>query len=498
MDGTKVSLEVARIAWLLVILGVHVTVFTLVGKVKFMLKNISLILHFKMFLARLLNILAKISPSTKVSQEFLNWRHNLLLSRLPWLIWITLIALLMIILMNLFFTIPSLNAAGDPKLAFGDEKIYRYLQFSLTQILGIILCVVLLKHPLIHRYPQRLFLLVSSCLLLSPQIISTIYGNSHFDPLAWILFYAIQAILIPIHWRLHLLSQVIVIGYFIFTMLLGLRDPDMKLAAGYWVGGFYTFLICTVSILGVYLYESALKREFDLRQQLQVFLHAVSHDLRNPVLGMVMTLKTFINSSGEDAKIPQQLLEQLIAGGNHQVELINSLLEVHSTEIHGLNLHCQPIAIDGLLNSVITDFQPFFQQAKTNISQVIYPNLPLVNADSLHLRRVYENLISNAIKYNRPGLNLNFTIEVVTSKSRRITTKNSHLYCTVSDSGAGMTKQQCEHLFELYTCGPNRRQSLNLGLGLYMCKLIITAHGGKMGVISNSGAGSTFWFTLPI
>jgi signal transduction histidine kinase len=212
---------------------------------------------------------------------------------------------------------------------------------------------------------------------------------------------------------------------------------------------------------------------------------------------MVMTLKTFLNSSGEDAKIPQELLEQLIAGGDRQVELINSLLETHATEIYGINLHCQPIAIDSLLNSVITDFQPFFQQAKTTISQNISPNLPLVNADPLHLRRVYENLISNAIKYNRPGLKLNFSIEIVTTKSK-VQGKNHWLRFTVSDNGTGMTQQQCDRLFELYTLGPNRRQSLSLGLGLYMCQLIITAHGGKIGVISHPDHGSTFWFTLPI
>ncbi|HLP89530.1 MAG TPA: HAMP domain-containing sensor histidine kinase [Nostocaceae cyanobacterium] len=461
------------------------------------MKNISVILPFRMLLARYSNALSTIVQPAKVSLEFLQWRHQLLLNRLPWLIGVTLIALLMIIFLNLFLTIPSLNASGDPKLAFGDEKLYQYFHFSITQILGLLLCVVLLKHQGMRHHPQRLFLLVSFCLLLTPQIISTIYGNSHFDPLAWILFYAIQAILIPVHWQLHLLSQVIVIGYFTLMMILGFRDPDVTLAAGYWVAGFYTALICIVANLGVFLYESALKREFDLRQQLRVFLHAVSHDLRNPVLGMVMTLKTFVNSSGEDAKISQELLEQLIAGGDRQFELINSLLEAHSTEIHGINLHRQPIAIDNLLNSVITDFQPFFQQAKTTISQNISSGLPLVNADPLHLRRVYENLISNALKYNRPGLNLNFSIEIFTTKSK-IQGKNHWLRCTVTDNGIGMTQQQCDHLFDLYTREPNRRQSLSLGLGLYMCRLIIMAHGGKIGITSNPGHGSTFWFTLPV
>jgi signal transduction histidine kinase len=461
------------------------------------MKNISVIFSFRMFFNQFRNKFAKLFQPTAASEEFSTWRHQLLMKRLPWLIWVTLIVLSIIILLTLILTIPALNASGDPRLAFGADKLYKYLQFSLAQVLGLILCVVLLRHQSTRRHPQRLFLLLSSCLLLIPQIISSIYGEAQFDPLAWILFYAIQAILIPVHWRLHLLSQIIVIGYFILTIISGLRDPDVTVAAAYWVLGFYTILICTVANVGVFLYERSLKREFDLRQQLRVFLHAVSHDLRNPVLGMLMTLKTFVNQSGEDAKIPQKLLEQLIAGGDRQLELIHTLLETHVTEIHGIQLDLQSIDINTLLNSVITDFHPFFQQAKTTISYHIDPNLPLVNVDPLHLRRVYENLISNTLKYNRPGLHLNFGIELVETKSKKHR-KNYYLRCTVTDNGVGMTQQQCEQVFELYNRGPNHRQCLSLGLGLYMCKLIINAHQGDIGIISDPHHGSTFWFTLPV
>jgi signal transduction histidine kinase len=167
------------------------------------------------------------------------------------------------------------------------------------------------------------------------------------------------------------------------------------------------------------------------------------------------------------------------------------------------------------VNSIITDFQPFFGQAQTTLTQVISPDLPLVNADPLHLRRVYENLISNALRYNRPGLHLTFSAEVIEGKqkgkgsrrrrifhpkanSQNLTAKSQWVRCTVSDNGVGMTQQQCDRLFELYTRGPDRRQSLSLGLGLYMCRQFIPAHDGEIGVISSPGHGSTFWFTLPV
>jgi signal transduction histidine kinase len=70
--------------------------------------------------------------------------------------------------------------------------------------------------------------------------------------------------------------------------------------------------------------------------------------------------------------------------------------------------------------------------------------------------------------------------------------------CTVSDNGVGMSQQQSEHLFDLYFRGGNVRNSLSLGLGLYLCRQIITAHGGEIGVKSAQGEGATFWFTLPL
>jgi len=70
--------------------------------------------------------------------------------------------------------------------------------------------------------------------------------------------------------------------------------------------------------------------------------------------------------------------------------------------------------------------------------------------------------------------------------------------CSVADNGVGMSQQQCERLFELYFRGDQKRQSVGLGLGLYMCRQIITAHGGEISVRSRPGKGAIFWFTLPL
>ena len=193
--------------------------------------------------------------------------------------------------------------------------------------------------------------------------------------------------------------------------------------------------------------------------------------------------------------------------------------------------------------------------------------MPRVNADSKHLQRVLENLLTNAIKHNHPGVNITLKAEVIEVDSALISEENSQVLtsqntaiarctianlssqerdrprmldttdnnqeirakfhlngscqlpryqgqignigsnlprvtvkmvrCTVTDNGVGISAKQQESLFELYVQDPNSRQLTGLGLGLYLSKQIIKAHGGSIGVESTPGSGSTFWFSLP-
>ncbi|NJN87589.1 MAG: ATP-binding protein [Leptolyngbyaceae cyanobacterium SL_7_1] len=116
------------------------------------------------------------------------------------------------------------------------------------------------------------------------------------------------------------------------------------------------------------------------------------------------------------------------------------------------------------------------------------PDLPLVNADPLQLRRVFENLITNALNHNPPGIHLTLNATVETEMIR----------VTLQDNGVGMAEDVRDHLFERYSRGRNSRHSSGIGLGLYLCRQIITAHGGQIGAISAPGEGATFWLTLPL
>ncbi len=234
----------------------------------------------------------------------------------------------------------------------------------------------------------------------------------------------------------------------------------------------------------------------EINQLKEAFSHAVSHDLCTPVMGTLLVLNNLLHSPGkcqssdqdQTVAVPRKVLERMIESSDRQLSLIDSLLEAHVSEAGGMVLRREPTAIADVVARIITDLDPLLTKTQATLTSELPAGLPLVDVDLHQLRRVYENLITNALKHNPPGLHLNLNA----------TQEGNELVCTVQDDGIGICPDQAEHLFDLYFQGTNTRHLTGIGLGLYLCRQVIQAHGGKIGVISEPGAGATFWFTLPL
>jgi signal transduction histidine kinase len=448
-----------------------------------------------------------LSGTVAPSREYQVWRLQFMRDRLQLTIVIAVIFLSILAAMNVGLMLPAVQQSGEQDLMIADYNA----SFLLT-LLGLQCCGLATNLLILRRYPQFarthfswFFWGFSGAVLLLPQLLHMLTGKTMVDMAGWTMFFLFQAVFMPMQWQWHLVSQLSLVGLTSLSFWI-LEFGFVSISEGMQRPSYFLFLgvmacVCLVADLGIHLYERLLIREFDLRQRLQLFLHAVSHDLRNPMTGMLMLLQNLPEQQGQ-VTLDRSVIQQMQRSQERQLQLVNSLLEAHNQEAHGIKIHPQPLALQPFCKDLIDDLQPLLQERQGQVTLMIAPHVPLAMADEFQLQRVYENLISNALQYNAPGIAITLGAEVA----------GRYLRCTVSDDGQGLvtwsgdrpvagsnpaTADPNQWLFERYCRGFHRHQPLHLGLGLYICRQIIEAHGGQIGVASQASQGTTFWFTLP-
>lgn len=458
------------------------------------------------------------------STDYLAWRHQFLQKRLSLGLWLALFWHLLISadgLYSVLFKFETLRAValsyyGDALIA--DQLRGASIVYYVFANVLLLTCLIGQKTTWGQRYPEALFLLFACSLSNLIHIVFTFFGLPE-TPNNLLFLYI--AVLIPVHWQLHLIYQAVSITYYAIvypvTGLATLKYANIyKLYSGEVI--IQLACACSVSILSVYLYERLKRSEFEANRQLKMVLHSVAHDLQTPVIGSSIVLKSLLgkatNELDDKLIIKRSTIERLLQGSNHQLALINSLVEANTAETQGVILHCEPTRLKPLVDSVLIDLNHSLTKKRIQLINHITDELPIVNADANQLWRVFSNLIGNALKHNPHGIQLTLDANVVESgqtprqvrvwdngvesMKQLIQPQAPMLLCVLQDSGIGIAPEQCQHLFELYARGTKARYTPGLGLGLYLCKQIVKAHGGEIGVTSRLGEGSTFWFTLPL
>lgn len=233
--------------------------------------------------------------------------------------------------------------------------------------------------------------------------------------------------------------------------------------------------------------QNEIKERQKTEETLEIYLHAVSHDLRNPVIGMSMILNNLIkNSQGETKEVSRKILQQMANSCDRQLTLIDSLVETRQNDLWGVSLELKPLSLYEIGQQISQEWELRLKENQATLINNFPPDLPLVNADAHHLWRVFENLLANALKHNPQGI-------IITLSARL---EGNYLLCSIADNGVGISETQRKKLFDRYQRGNNNNQ-ISLGLGLYLCRQIIHAHGGEIGIMNNDEKGSQFWFTLP-
>ncbi|MFB2833329.1 ATP-binding protein [Floridanema evergladense] len=220
------------------------------------------------------------------------------------------------------------------------------------------------------------------------------------------------------------------------------------------------------------------------------FLANMSHELRTPLNGILGYAQ--IMQRAADLNQHRKGIQVIEQAGNHLLTLINDILDLAKIEARKMELLPKDLHFPSFLIGV-AEIARVRAENKNIIFNFVEPeNLPTgVVVDEKRLRQVLLNLLGNAIKFTDKG-SVTFKVEVLA-----IHNNTSQIRFTIQDTGIGMTTEQLEKIFLPFEqVGSRFRRAEGTGLGLTICRQIVTMMGSEIQVISNVGYGSTFWFEV--
>jgi signal transduction histidine kinase len=226
----------------------------------------------------------------------------------------------------------------------------------------------------------------------------------------------------------------------------------------------------------------------DLRLQKDEFIGIATHELKTPITSLKASLQLMNRMIKNESAIPEKIAKLAADAQLYTLKLTHLVEDYLNTAKYeqgklSINKRCFPLSdvIDGCCNHVQLDRRHYVTHSG-DLAIEVY-------ADRHKIDQVIVNFVNNALKYAPASEEIAIRVEQL----------KDHIKISVSDKGAGIPPEDIPHLFDrYYQINKGNTQTPGLGLGLYISAQIIKAHGGEIGVDSELGKGSTFWFTLPV
>jgi signal transduction histidine kinase len=358
-----------------------------------------------------------------------------------------------------------------------------------------------------------------ACIITLNFILPSYFQNTRFIPLSAVFTFPFVAFTAYAIMRHHLFN-VKILSTEIFVFLLSVITLFEVITAG----NFLNIILRTSEFLlvlsiGIMLINSVI-REVKQRERLEIldkeladandklkildqaraeFITIASHQLRTPPA----TIKWYLSAilSGDYGKVPAKILAQLKKTentNNHLISLIEDMLNVSRIERGKMEFLFEPTDTEELARFSYEQLLPIAQEKGLALTYSPPPRpLPKIMADKEKLRQVMNNLIDNALKYTKQG---SIAVNLFLLGSSDAKGGTGKIIFQVKDSGKGISAEERESIFQKYTRGKESvKQSAGLGLGLYVAKIIIEQHKGKIWAESpGEGQGSMFCFSLPV
>ncbi|MCF8432345.1 MAG: PAS domain S-box protein, partial [Melioribacteraceae bacterium] len=246
-------------------------------------------------------------------------------------------------------------------------------------------------------------------------------------------------------------------------------------------------LLFTAAIHDTTELKSLLKKLENSNKSLSEFAYIASHDLREP-LRKITAFGELLNESleGNIEEDDAENLKLMVDGANRMQKMINDLLS-YSKITSTVEEHSK-IDLKKLVDE-LADFELAALIEESNAKIEFGKNLGPVRGENTQIKQLFQNIISNGIKYRKPDIDP--IIEITMDSGPRFYTVK------IKDNGIGIKEEYYNQIFEMFKRLHSREEYSGTGIGLSVCKRIVEISGGKIGVESTVGEGSTFWFELP-
>jgi GAF domain-containing protein len=250
-----------------------------------------------------------------------------------------------------------------------------------------------------------------------------------------------------------------------------------------------------IAIENVRLFDEIQDKSRQLEQASQhksQFLASMSHELRTPLNAIIgLTEMMVTNAARFGTEKALEPLRRVNAAGTHLLSLINEVLDLSKIEAGKLELNPERVDLGRLIDEVIGTAGQLAEKNQNRLIVQAQENVGALNADSMRLKQILLNLLSNACKFTKEG--------EVTLRVRKVADGRDWVECAVSDTGIGLTAEQQAKLFQEFTQADSltARRYGGTGLGLALSRKLARMMGGDVTVASEPGKGSVFTVRLP-
>lgn len=245
--------------------------------------------------------------------------------------------------------------------------------------------------------------------------------------------------------------------------------------------------------------QAVLQSQTQLAQLREDFASTLTHDLKTPILGAIETLNAFQKGQfGTIQPTQQKILATLTRSHQTSLQLLETLLDVYRNDTEGLRLQQAPLDLTPLTEEAVIALRDLAASRQVHIGLSYgasdFRRSLWVKGDAFQLQRVLTNLLVNAIQHSRRGEHIEVVLE----------SQPSCQVVKILDTGAGLQPEERAHLFERFYQGQGNRQAKGSGLGLYLSRQIIEAHGGSIWAENRPSdqqgipKGALFGFKLPV